>query len=342
MRKTEKEILAKAVEQFEKLTGLAVEIKQEVKLQKNKIVDARIKIPKLKVNLYAELKANVTNQTLGAVVHQIKELTKGENELLITHYVTPQVAERLKDMNMQFLDTAGNAFINLPNLFLFIKGNKAEEIFGKEKPIRAFQPAGLQLIYALICNPGLEKKPYRMMAEKAMIANGAVTLVVKDLKKLGYLVDMGKQGRRIKNKKELLNRWVNLYAELLRPKLLLGKYRTDNMDWWKHQDLTNAKGLYGGETAAALLTKYLKPQNHTIYIEENYGKLLLQLKLKKDPQGNVEVLKKFWNFNDTMAKNNLVNPILIYADLLATGDNRNVETAKLVYDKEVIRYIRED
>ncbi|MDO8549703.1 MAG: type IV toxin-antitoxin system AbiEi family antitoxin [Ignavibacteria bacterium] len=342
MRNTEKEILARAIEQFEELTGYATEIKQEFKLPKNKIVDARVRIPKIKVNFYAEIKINITNQTLGAVVHQIKELTKGGNELLITHYVTPQIAERLKGMNMQFLDTAGNAFINLPNLFLYIKGNKTKEDFVREKPVRAFQPAGLQLIYALICNPGLENKPYRMMAEKAMIANGAVTLVVKDLKKLGYLIDMGKQGRRIINKKELLNRWVNLYAELLRPKLLLGIYRTDNTDWWKQQDITNIKGLYGGETAAALLTKYLKPQNHTIYAEKNYGKLLLQLKLKNDPHGNVEVLEKFWNFNDVMEKNNIVNPVLIYADLLATGDNRNIETAKLVYDKEVIRYIRED
>ena len=29
----------------------------------------------------------------------------------------------------------------------------------------------------------------------------------------------------------------------------------------------------------------------------------------------------------------LVHPILIYADLLATGNERNIETAKMIYDK---------
>ena len=342
MKKTEQEILKKALKQFEELTGLTAETKLEVKLPGNRIADARIRIPKLKANLYAEIKLNVTNQTLGAVAHQLKEMTAGKQELLITRYITPQLADRLKELDLQFLDTAGNAYINLPNLFLFLKGHKAKEEFTKEKPIRAFQPAGLQLIYALICNPGLENKPYRVLAEKANIANGAVTRVIKDLKKLGYLVDMGKKGRRLIKKKELLQRWITLYAELLKPKLFIGRYTTDSIGWWKQPKPFNTDAQLGGETAAAVITKYLKPQNHTIYIRERYGKLLLQLKLKKAPDGNIELFKKFWNFEDPFNKNNLVNPVLIYADLIATGDNRNLETAKIIYEKEIIRYIGED
>jgi hypothetical protein len=29
----------------------------------------------------------------------------------------------------------------------------------------------------------------------------------------------------------------------------------------------------------------------------------------------------------------IVHPILIYADLVATGDSRNLETARMIYDK---------
>jgi hypothetical protein len=342
MKKTEQEILKKALKQFRELTGLTAEMKMEVKLRRNRIADARIRIPKIKVNMYAEIKLNVTNQTLGAVAHQLKEMAAGKQEVLITRYITPQIADRLKELDLQFLDTAGNAYINLPNLFLFIKGNKVKEEFAKEKPIRAFQPAGLQLIYALLCIPGLENKPYRVMAEKANIANGAVTRVIKDLKKLGYLVDMGKKGRKLIKKKELLQRWINLYAELLKPKLFIGRYTTDNINWWRQVKPFNVDAQLGGETAAAVITKYLKPQNHTIYTREKYGKLLLQLKLKNAPDGNVELFKKFWNFEDTLNNKKLVNPVLIYADLIATGDNRNLDTAKIIYEKEIIRYIGED
>jgi hypothetical protein len=342
MKKTEQEILKKALKQFRELTGLTAEMKMEVKLRRNRIADARIRIPKIKVNMYAEIKLNVTNQTLGAVAHQLKEMAAGKQEVLITRYITPQIADRLKELDLQFLDTAGNAYINLPNLFLFIKGNKVKEEFAKEKPIRAFQPAGLQLIYALLCIPGLENKPYRVMAEKANIANGAVTRVIKDLKKLGYLVDMGKKGRKLIKKKALLQRWINLYAELLKPKLFIGRYTTDNINWWRQVKPFNVDAQLGGETAAAVITKYLKPQNHTIYTREKYGKLLLQLKLKNAPDGNVELFKKFWNFEDTLNNKKLVNPVLIYADLIATGDNRNLDTAKIIYEKEIIRYIGED
>jgi len=338
MKKNEQEILNKALHQFKELTGFNTDVKRDVKLPGNKVIDAKIRITKLRVSLYVEIKLNITNQMVGAVVHQLKD----KKAVLVTRYITPQQADRLKDLKIQFLDTAGNAYIDLPNMLVFIKGNKTKENFVKEKPIRAFQPAGLQLIYALICNPDLEKKPYRIMAKNAMIANGAVTWVIKDLKKLGFLINIGKQGRKLIKKNELLKRWTNAYAELLKPKLLIGKYNTRETNWWKHTDEQNVNVQFGGETAAALITKYLKPQNHSVYIKDDPGKIVLKFKLKKDMQGNIELLKKFWNFDEETNKYNLVNPVLIYADLIATGDNRNLETAKMIYDKEVIQYIRED
>ncbi len=341
MENKENEILKKALAQFEKLTGHATKVKTEVRTAKMKYHDAIIEITDLKLNLYVEVKSNITNQNLGIVAYQIKNNIAEKNIILIlvTHYITPQMADKLKAMNIQFLDTAGNAYINVPKILLFIKGNKVLEYIEREKPVRAFQPAGLQLIYALLCQPGLENEPYRTMAKVANIALGAVTWVVKDLIKLGYLIDMGLRGRRLVKKNELLLRWVNLYAELLRPRLVIGRYRTENKDWWEYENVPNLNAQYGGETAAALITKYLKPENHIIYTEENNGKLLHQLRLKTDPKGNIELLRKFWNFNDEWNKRDLVNPILIYADLLATGDERNLETAKMIYDKEIVRYI---
>ena len=337
----ERKILKKALTQFEKLTELKAETEWNVG-NKDKGIDAIIKIPKLKLKLYADVKLNLTNQTIGGIVHMLNDLYAENKVILITRYVTPQLADRLKELKVFFMDTAGNMYINIPDMLLFIKGNKTKMLPQEEKPVRAFQPAGLQLIYALLCNPGLANKPYRTMAEKANIAHGAVALAVKDLKKLQYLVDMGEKGRKLKNKKELLQRWVNQYAELLRPKLLEGRYKVEDKDWWKNQDITKYNAQLGGETAAALLTKYLKPEDHTIYIDDNKGKIVLQLRLKNDPKGNVELLKRFWNFNETNKKKDIVNPILVYADLLATGNNRNIETAKIIYEQEIIQYIRED
>jgi len=50
-------------------------------------------------------------------------------------------------------------------------------------------------------------------------------------------------------------------------------------------------------------------------------------------------LRKFWKFEPDWGYPNVTPPILIYADLLATADARNIETAKIIYDKEIARLI---
>jgi len=37
-----------------------------------------------------------------------------------------------------------------------------------------------------------------------------------------------------------------------------------------------------------------------------------------------------------------VHPILVYADLIASGDKRNIEIANMIYEKEITGLIRED
>ena len=146
---------------------------------------------------------------------------------------------------------------------------------------------------------------------------------------------MGKRGRRLANKAKLIERWVTTYPELLRPKLVLGRYRAVDRDWWKHAPFQNFQAWWGGEVAAAKLTKYLKPEQVTIYIKGKPAELLLTNKLKKDPNGDVELLEAFWQINYDWPHTELAPPLLIYADLLATGDARNIETAMMIYEQEL-------
>jgi len=69
---------------------------------------------------------------------------------------------------------------------------------------------------------------------------------------------------------------------------------------------------------------------------------LLKNKIKRDPHCNIEVMIVFWKFKLSWLHDELVPPLLIYADLLATGDARNIETARIIYEREITRFIRED
>ena len=59
---------------------------------------------------------------------------------------------------------------------------------------KAFQKRGLQVIFALLCNPGLVAEPYRTIMAHAGVAIGRVVTVMKDLKTLNFLQYKGKRG----------------------------------------------------------------------------------------------------------------------------------------------------
>jgi len=103
--------------------------------------------------------------------------------------------------------------------------------------------------------------------------------------------------------------------------------------------------LVGGEPAAAVLTDYLRPGVLTLYGEKVPGLLAARQKFLKEPAPGhtavVEVRKRFWNFPGDPQHNNLVPPLLVYADLLATGDARCIETARMIYDAYVARSLTE-
>jgi hypothetical protein len=299
----------------------------------------RIAIQGKEIRYYVEVKANVTKAEKLLVM-----MRKGEFAhplLLVAKYINRQMADELKLNGIEFIDTAGNVFINQPPLYIFVKGNKPDIV--KAPPIkRTFKPAGLRVIYAFLCNPGLENKTYREIAAKTGVALGTVDWIMKELKELGFLLDMGKRGQRLIQKQNLLQRWVIAYPEQLRPKLTLGRFR-GQYEWWRQKTLDHLKAQWGGEVAAAKLTQYLQPQIITIYtMPQELNQLLTENRLRKDQTGDVEILEKFWKPPEIWKHEDLVHPILIYADLLATGNERNIETAKMIYDQHIIQLIRED
>ncbi len=301
----------------------------------------------LKKQFVGEVKGRINTPALGAIIHRLRQFhPKG---ILVTDYVNPNMAERLKEEKIPFIDAAGNVYLNEPPIFIYVKGNRPQEKFQKEKLRRAFQPTGLKILFAFFCKPHLLNAPYRDIAKEANVALGTVGWVFTDLREMGFLRDMGKHGRKLLHKEKLLEIWAMIYPERLRPKLKLGRFTAPNQDWYKNTQLNKYGGYWGGEVGAAKITKYLKPALATIYIKAklenlflNNGvkNLLLENKLRKDPKGEIELLEIFWGFE--LKEKDTVPPFLIYADLLATGDARNLETAKMIFENELTGLIKQD
>ena len=340
----EKKILNDALGEFRKNTGLVADVIEFEgrALDAKYYHDAVVKIQWNDLDYYfaVEIKNIVTRAIIGVAVQQLNLFH--QKGMLVAKYVNPQIADELKKMDVPFIDTVGNAYINEPPLFIYLKGNRPTDKDIMEQPARTFRPTGLQVIFALLCNPGLENEPYREIAIKADVALGTVGWVMYDLGRMEYLIDAGPRNRRLVRKNNLLNKWIAAYPEQLRPKKMIGRFKADNQYWWKDTDLKEADALWGGEVAANIMTEYLRPQIITVYAKKPIARFLLKNKLKNDANGDIEIFEIFWEFEQDRLHNNLVPPLLIYADLLATGDARNIETARMIYEKELSKYFRKD
>ena len=190
--------------------------------------------------------------------------------------------------------------------------------------------AGLRVTFVLLSRPDLVRSPYREIASAAVTSLGTITPVMADLKARGFLG--GDRGRTILDPRRLLEEWVTHYPITLRPALRPMRFEA-SLESLAQADLKSLRAYWGGEFAAQRLTHFLKPARFTIYTHQPVSRLISPLRLRANPEGNVEVLEAFWNFGSHPAYPDLVPPVLAYADLLATHDGRNVEAADLIYEQ---------
>jgi hypothetical protein len=337
----EENIYDLAIEQFNKnkKARLEIEFEERETTANGFLFDKLVKFNYQKKNLlyYVEIKYNINNAVIALLLQHKKNLK--HPILLITRYVNNIKAEELKKNGIQFLDTAGNAYINYGPIYIFVKCNKPPEIYYKNKKQRAFEATGLKVIFALLCNPDLINKPYRYIAEKTDVALGTVGLVVNGLIDLGFIMKMGKMGKQLLKKKELFNRWCIEYNEKLRPKILINKFAGPE-NWWINKELNPEYTQWGGEVAANKLIKHIKPEEIIIYADyKKYKNFIIRNRLRKDTNGEITILEKFWKFENNEFKD-IVNPILIYADLINIENQRTIETARMIYEKYIDRRIR--
>ena len=337
--------ILKATLQTLKNYGLTAEIDREQPLLGRTRADTLVRIGygAHDAALYVvEVKRWLTPTNLGAVAARLRAL--GPTTFLITDYATPQVAEKLKELDVAFADAAGNAYLRGPNFLVWLTGRRPAVAQKPPRAGRAYQPTGLELIFALLCNPGWIDLGYRELAGKAGVANGTVGWVMRELAEQGFVIQAKRRRypRKLLNRRKLLDRWVEIYTGTYRATTLLGRYQAENPDWWRTLDAGKYSVQIGGEPAGAILTDFLKPGIVTVYIKGLPGALMLDHRLRATPDGNVEIRQRFWTFEYEWDHRNLTPPVLVYADLLATGDARCIETAQRVYDGYLARLFAED
>lgn len=328
------DFIYEATSKLEQLINIPIEIDSS-----RQNYDALLRIKNQQFIVEAKSAVRTSNQ--GLVMSQLEEMKQNSNRpiILIAEYISKNATEELKERGFNYIDIAGNAFIKFNDLVIFIEGQKKAK---KEKTnqSRAFQEAGLKILFHLLYKPEHLQDSYRKIAEIADVSIGSVSNVMGELEELNFLLKTNDK-RVLKNTDELLERWIVEFNAVLRPRIVRKRMRfvdPDGQRNWQQLNTQSDDGviLWGGEPGGALLTNNLRPEQFVIFTDLELSVLAKQFRLVPAENGEIEVLQKFWK-ND-LGNDKIAPALLIYADLINSGFGRNIETAKQILENE-LRYI---
>ncbi|MCK5134098.1 MAG: hypothetical protein KAR40_18360 [Candidatus Sabulitectum sp.] len=329
-QKREKETLQAALQKLREEVPVGdYKVKWEVLTGKGTGYDALVSFKKILREYAVVINMNINPKMIDAMEFYLNAANR--TVILITHAITDRTATELKQRNIQFIDTLGNIYLTQEDPFVLVHktGNRPQET-ANGRPANAFVGTKLRVVFALLTNEDAVNLTYREVADLAGVALGTVGWAFRDLKLLGY-IRVYKHKRKIMNRDKLVSKWLEAYPTEIRPKLNPRRFTAPDRNWWLQTDLNRYGAILGGETAAAVLTKYLHPEHGVLYMRGDIHELATALKLRADPRGNLTVMDRFWD-GEALRINQtpIAPPLLVCAELLAEGGKRNMETVKMI------------
>lgn len=246
-------------------------------------------------------------------------------------FVTPSQGKRYRAIGIPFVDAAGNAWLDTPSVHIRVEGrrlppNLMAEI-RRSAPTRedALTATGLQVVFVLLTTPEFVSAPVRVIARASGVSLGSAQTAIRALDARGHLVGGGKGRHDLRRVEELTNHWLIGFQNQLLPKLQESAFVGPDPDWWALAASDDAfTGVLSGE---AVVKEWLKPTTTLVYGAWPWEELRVAARLRRGPVPNVLLRKMFWD--PTMVGSGTRAPdLLIYADLLASGDSRQAEAAR--------------
>ena len=261
----------------------------------------------------------------------------GAARAVVRHY-NPAVDDNRNGWSFWQIDNGGGARVWLQSIRA--TGSRDPEpnaASAATTVLRSFKNNGLRVVFVLLCVPELVASPYREIAESSGTSLGTVQGVLAELHEIGF-VSIAGDVRRLHRTRDLFKQWVSAYALDLRPRLRIAAFDAPDPDWWRHSttEVQANGGQWGGEVAAHILGSQLLPARATIYASEIPSKLAIQRRFRRaTSDGNVEIRQHFWSFPPQRDMPTVPTP-LIYADLIASGDSREIEAAEYLRENDEI------
>jgi len=256
--------------------------------------------------------------------------------MLFVPHVGRPLAEYLVGKDVNFVDAAGNCHVRLGTSFMaLLEGRTAVP---RAALGRGIGLSGHLVLFAILAKPEVLNTSIRTLAEQAGASKTAVEHLLARLTQEGAIV-RGRNRRHLQDQKTLLDRWLSGYATLVRPRLLVGQYRTQDTDPSAlagriEQVLIDDKPwAWGGGAAANRLTGFYRGSKTILHLAEPSDTTIRSLRGLPSNEGELTVLRTPGHIAFEGAAPHTVHPLLVYTELLTEGTDRARESAAMIRER---------
>lgn len=273
-----------------------------------------------------------------AVTHLLSCLNQRRSDrkqgfIILARHISRQAAEALIEAGVNFADDAGNVHLELGDAYNWTAiGIPAPAPLSERRPD---SPAQLQLLFQFATYPESVNWPVRRLERAAGISKSKAAQARRQMIAEGLLTRAGKQYE-LGPMSLLAGRLVSGYAQVLRPKLMLGTFRSKEktaesfLNRLCREAPPGVQYSLSGGPAADLLQHFYRGPEVTLFLNPSTRATARRLQLLPDRDGPVTILRAFGDlvYWDAKAHHKLAPPWLIYAELLNSKDPRAHEAAQ--------------
>lgn len=267
-----------------------------------------------------------------ANVLPIAERPLGLPLLVVGPAINERTADAFRRARINYVDESGNAHIRLDGILVDVRGRKgvrraaqarmANSATGALGKLNLFSAKRAQVIFALLAWPELHEAPLRVIAHVAGVSLGQVSETHSLLEDLGYLDKRTSIG--FVRRQELLEGWLFSYPAGLGRSTQLRDFEGDLGEI----SYIDPRGVVSGEYAVPDL---LRGTSMTLYVSELQPRMIVANRWRPGPRPNIHIRRKFWEeieIRSNISYPQVAPPLLVYADLLMSGEGRQVEVAR--------------
>ena len=249
--------------------------------------------------------------------------------LLFAQHIPEPLGSRLRDRDIDYVDLAGNCHLTGSQMLVHVEGRRLGR--DEQLPRQRQREAGHQLLFALAARPELAAAPVRELARWAGVGKSAAAAMLERLVTSGT-VAATTSGRRVLRRDQLIDRFTSAYLDHLRPRWLIGRYRPRERDLPVLEaaiahTLGESGWAFGGAAAGHRLDPHYRGDQTVVHLTEPRPDFARQIHALPDQHGPLAVIRTPMPMAFDGPVKGAVHPLLVYAELLAAGDERAEEAA---------------